>query len=551
MFLWEHHCGANDTAFCFEGLLVARLKGNIARVGNDYAKLTSTKQPGIVVDTVIGNKLHPADKTGLFDEVTLTTSAQVIPLVWFCASLTADNASNRGFIANNSCSAAVNDKAETQAEDLSLVYGTQETLQAIVDKFYNSGKNTPIVKMSIKEFQTGLVQMQGATPGAITATTVAVPLTTAAATTASFSLHPLPAASAKIAILAPPAAGPTPSTAASAARYVFVLLLWMMIGLPKLRYSLSFAVVEVIVHLSKLVTRIVFSQSVPRSASSQQQPTAGSTADGASTNAAASSGAATLLVVPRVPPPSTMIGIIQYLAPSSLRNTSATHLQHMTAQEVGNSGKEDCPICLCALVDEDEVKVHKTCATTGLPIHNREKRLVKLPCGHMFHEDCIGEALVKVGNICPYQCLCVPPGKSPSGTMSVTRKETLFCAGYDQNSSSGTVVIEYHIPRAKQLSYHDNPGTLHSGATRICYLPDDADGGALLKRLQYAFKHGYTFTVGTSMTTGTTDQVTWASIPHKTKVDGGAATYGFPDPTYIAICNAELDALGVPGAADL
>lgn len=74
----------------------------------------------------------------------------------------------------------------------------------------------------------------------------------------------------------------------------------------------------------------------------------------------------------------------------------------------------------------------------------------------------------------------------------------------------------------------------------------NTDGQELLKRLKYAFLHGLTFTVGTSITTGAKNQCTWASIHHKTSPSGGVQAHGFPDPNYFKNCNAELDGLGVP-----
>jgi deltex-like protein len=68
----------------------------------------------------------------------------------------------------------------------------------------------------------------------------------------------------------------------------------------------------------------------------------------------------------------------------------------------------------------------------------------------------------------------------------------------------------------------------------------------LLKRLEYAFVHGLTFTVGTSLTTKKKNVVTWSTVPHKTKLIGG--TYGYPDNAYFYNCNAALDALCVPSA---
>jgi len=87
----------------------------------------------------------------------------------------------------------------------------------------------------------------------------------------------------------------------------------------------------------------------------------------------------------------------------------------------------------------------------------------------------------------------------------------------------------------------------------VVYLCDisNTDGQALLKRLKYAFLHGLTFNVGTSITTGAKNQCTWASVHHKTSPSGGVQAHGFPDPDYFNNCNAELDVLGVPSTHSL
>ena len=107
---------------------------------------------------------------------------------------------------------------------------------------------------------------------------------------------------------------------------------------------------------------------------------------------------------------------------------------------------------------------------------------------------------------------------------------------------------DYHCRASHSLSRpcNRNPGLPFAGASRIAYLPDNAEGRRLLKRLEYAFSKGLTFTVGTSLSTGQGDVVTWASIHHKTSISGGA--HGFPDPSYFYNCNDELDAVGVPSA---
>lgn len=53
-----------------------------------------------------------------------------------------------------------------------------------------------------------------------------------------------------------------------------------------------------------------------------------------------------------------------------------------------------------------------------------------------------------------------------------------------------------------------------------------------LKRLEYAFSHGLTFSVGTSLTTGQDNTVIWGSIHHKTSTTPGP--HGFPDPNFFA-----------------
>jgi deltex-like protein len=122
------------------------------------------------------------------------------------------------------------------------------------------------------------------------------------------------------------------------------------------------------------------------------------------------------------------------------------------------------------------------------------------------------------------------------------------CAGHEP---AGSIVLIYQIPSGTQKSYHAHPGQRYAGTNRTAYVPDTPEGQGLLKRLRYAFQRGLTFTVGTSLTTGATNAVTWGSIHHKTCQSGGPRAHGFPDPSFLGNCGAELDALGVPPAAEL
>lgn len=106
--------------------------------------------------------------------------------------------------------------------------------------------------------------------------------------------------------------------------------------------------------------------------------------------------------------------------------------------------------------------------------------------------------------------------------------------------------MTYEMQEGVQKAYHVNPGVPYDGTIRIAYLPDTDEGRALVKRLQYAFVHGLTFTVGTSLSTGQHNRIVWASIHHKTSTASGP--HGFPDLGYFFNVNEELDTLHVPSA---
>ena len=169
-------------------------------------------------------------------------------------------------------------------------------------------------------------------------------------------------------------------------------------------------------------------------------------------------------------------------------------------------------------------------------------------CSHMFHEECIKNVIRKSKPSCP---ICRKPideiqGCSPSGTMTISTSSRK-CSGYE-SSSSGTIVIRYDMPSGIQKEYHQNPGNHYNGDYREAYLPDNEEGKALLIRLKYAWLKGLTFLIGTSMTTGVENSITWSSIHHKTSMNAGAMYHGFPDDSYFRNCNFELDALGIPTA---
>lgn len=214
--------------------------------------------------------------------------------------------------------------------------------------------------------------------------------------------------------------------------------------------------------------------------------------------------------------------VLIYQAPETLNVSAPSDV--FEACSVTPGSKEDCAICI-------------------YPLRVEGRHVVKLKvCGHIFHRNCMKEAL-KAAPKCPVcrKMVQKPQGHSPSGTMH-SATSPIKCSGFEPCPQS--IVITYSMPSGVQKSYHENPGQRYQGTSRIAYLPDNDDGRKLLKRLKYAWMQGLTFTIGTSLTTGMPNCITWSSIHHKTSPTG--SIYGFPDPGYFANCNEELDSLGVP-----
>jgi len=85
----------------------------------------------------------------------------------------------------------------------------------------------------------------------------------------------------------------------------------------------------------------------------------------------------------------------------------------------------------------------------------------------------------------------------------------------------GTITIDYRFSSGVQGKEHPNPGQRYQGTERTAYLPDTREGREVLQLLRRAFDARLVFTVGTSSTTGCTNQITWNDIRHKTNIYGG------------------------------
>ena len=222
--------------------------------------------------------------------------------------------------------------------------------------------------------------------------------------------------------------------------------------------------------------------------------------------------------------------IISYTAPISFKDllSSQNKIVPITTLDANYS---TCAVCL------SDMKLDEKLGMINVP-----------NCQHKFHYDCIMRCAQYSKPCCPICRKLItnePHGHSPSGTMTMSKSSSIICSGFE-GKSNGTIIVKYMIERGLQKEYHSNPGVPFAPINRTAYLPHNEEGSKLLKRLKYAFQRGLIFTIGTSITTGRCNCVTWSSIHHKTRAHGGSATHGYPDDTYFANCHGELDALGVP-----
>jgi Ring finger domain/Deltex C-terminal domain len=132
---------------------------------------------------------------------------------------------------------------------------------------------------------------------------------------------------------------------------------------------------------------------------------------------------------------------LQYAAPATLDASSNSCLWYI-CQQADYVVDDECAVCLDALVLSDEAPVVELSS-----------------CGHFFHEKCIASAM-NVISVCPTcrTTLSNPQGQMPSGKMTIRLSPWEVCSGYEP---AGSLVIEYSIPAAMQLSYHSNPGIQH------------------------------------------------------------------------------------------
>ncbi|KAM6980770.1 E3 ubiquitin-protein ligase DTX3L-like [Aplochiton taeniatus] len=179
---------------------------------------------------------------------------------------------------------------------------------------------------------------------------------------------------------------------------------------------------------------------------------------------------------------------------------------------------ENCPICMDTFTDKE-----------------------KLKCGHEFCSGCLKKSVAsQLGATCPV-CKAVfgkVEGNQPEGTIG-----NCDCGrhGIFFNADIVDLVLGDFCFQAK----HPSPGKHYQATSRTAYLPDNTEGNEVLTLLKRAFDQKLIFTVGTSRTNGIDNCVTWNDIHHKTSLNGGILSYGYPDPEYLKRVKEELKAKGI------
>jgi len=198
----------------------------------------------------------------------------------------------------------------------------------------------------------------------------------------------------------------------------------------------------------------------------------------------------------------------------------------------GKGEDKECTICLS---DQD---------STSLSLSK---------CGHTFHRACL-EALIKSSSNtfieCPY---CKTVYGTKMGNMPTTGRinhsiKSMALSGYE---NCGCFEIIFNFTPGIQGPEHPNPGqpfNCHS-FPRTAYLPDNKDGEMALHGIYMAWNQRMLFTIGTSITTGMSNTITWNDIHMKTRPSGGQ--HGYPDPNYIMNLRDDLTVRGITEAAIL
>ncbi|KAK7082391.1 putative E3 ubiquitin-protein ligase dtx2 [Halocaridina rubra] len=202
------------------------------------------------------------------------------------------------------------------------------------------------------------------------------------------------------------------------------------------------------------------------------------------------------------------------------------------------STSDECSICMCSLQE-----------TSGFCDDDDDAEGTKVIelvlCSHKYHLACVKQMINTSSFLeCP---ICktvhgIRTGNQPDGVMDITEIEDSLPGHPD----CGTIIITYFFANGTQGPDHPEPGQLYRAYAfpRQAFLPNNTKGKKVLKLLHEAWKRRLIFTIGTSVTTGMKNVITWNEIHHKTSIEN-LNGHGYPDPSYLDNVMMELALQGV------
>lgn len=156
---------------------------------------------------------------------------------------------------------------------------------------------------------------------------------------------------------------------------------------------------------------------------------------------------------------------------------------------------------------------------------------IKMDCCHEYlKKDCFKSLMESQINSCPHCMTSLnKDNKLPYGSMTIRKSNNQITF---KGSKVNTILITYNLEKGKD----------YRGEQRCGIIPDTKLGNKVVDKLINAFKNGYTFTIGKSITTGIYG-IVWGGIHHKTTYS--KSPYGYPDDTYLFRVENELAAFNI------
>jgi len=219
-----------------------------------------------------------------------------------------------------------------------------------------------------------------------------------------------------------------------------------------------------------------------------------------------------------------------------IQSISASSTLKNCTKVVENPENENCSICCENL--------------TEASAYGDDLAVVALiKCKHIFHLACLEEMMKSSISTSCLQCpTCkeihgMKIGNQPDGIMKYcTISHSL--AGYENCDS---IRVLYSFQGGTQGPEHPSPGQPYYATAfpRVGYLPNNEKGRMILRLLCIAWQRRLIFTIGTSVTSGQQNTVTWNEIHHKTELSSNFSGHGYPDDNYLDNVLLELAAQGV------